>query len=106
VTTYEVADARHDGSLAMGRPRACETARGIGAVADIAAAPNCAALIWGAEDLTADLGGSSRRDASGTYRPVMSYARSKVLPAAAAVGLLVIVAVFLSIEDREGLRRE
>jgi citrate lyase subunit beta / citryl-CoA lyase len=84
----------------------CETARGIEAVADIAAAPNCVALIWGAEDLTADLGGSSSKDASGGYRPVMSYARSKVLLTAAAAGLPAIDAVFLTIDDLEGLRRE
>ena len=50
----------------------------------IAAVPNVVALMWGAEDLVASLGGTSSRHADGRYRDVALHARSAVLLAAAA----------------------
>jgi hypothetical protein len=57
----------------------CETAAGIVSVASIAAAPSVVALMWGAEDLVASLGGTSSRDGDGRYRAVAVHARSSML---------------------------
>ncbi|MGO4689455.1 HpcH/HpaI aldolase/citrate lyase family protein [Glaciibacter sp. 2TAF33] len=84
----------------------CETAAGVLAAADIAAAPNVVALMWGAEDLIASLGGSSSRFADGTYRTVARHARSQVLLAAGAHGKAAIDSVFLAIPDESGLLAE
>ncbi|MHB1172053.1 MAG: HpcH/HpaI aldolase/citrate lyase family protein [Lacisediminihabitans sp.] len=84
----------------------CETAAGILAVAEIAAAPNVVALMWGAEDLVASLGGTSSRNASGCYRDVARHARSAVLLAAGARGKAAIDTVHLNIGDLEGLAAE
>lgn len=84
----------------------CETAAGIVAAADIAAAPNVVALMWGAEDLVASLGGSSSRFPDGTYRAVARHARSMVLLAAGARGKAAIDSVFLAIPDLAGLTVE
>ena len=56
----------------------CETARGVLAAGEVAALPNVSALMWGAEDLVASLGGSSSRRADGGYRDVAAHARSQV----------------------------
>lgn len=84
----------------------CETARGVLAAADVAAIPNVSALMWGAEDLVASLGGSSSRHADGRYRDVATHARSQVLLAAGAHDIAAIDAVHLEIGDLEGLRAE
>ncbi len=83
-----------------------ETARGVLAVGDIAASDGVAALMWGAEDLVASLGGSSSRWPGGRYRDVAAHARSSVLIAAAAHGKAAIDAVHLDLEDLDGLRSE
>lgn len=84
----------------------CETARGVLAAAEVAALPNVSALMWGAEDLVASLGGSSSRFADGTYRDVARHARSQVCLAAGANGIAAIDAVHLEIGDTAGLRAE
>lgn len=84
----------------------CETAAGILAAPEIAAAPNVVALMWGAEDLIASLGGSSSRFADGRYRAVARHARSRVLLAAGAHDKAAIDSVFLAIADMAGLAAE
>ncbi|HEU0180778.1 MAG TPA: CoA ester lyase [Agromyces mariniharenae] len=84
----------------------CETARGVLAAAEVAALPNVSALMWGAEDLVASLGGSSSRHADGRYRDVATHARSQVLLAAGAHEVAAIDTVHLEIGDLDGLRAE
>lgn len=84
----------------------CETARGVLNAAAIAAHPRVVALMWGAEDLVASLGGTSSRDATGGYRAVALHARSTVLLAAGATGKTAIDAVHLDIADLDGCRAE
>lgn len=84
----------------------CETARGVLAAAEVAALPNVSALMWGAEDLVASLGGSSSRRTDGRYRDVAKHARSQVLLAAGAHDVAAIDAVHLEIGDLGGLRSE
>jgi citrate lyase subunit beta/citryl-CoA lyase len=83
-----------------------ETPRGAVFVAEIAAAEGTAAVMWGAEDLVATLGGSSSRLADGTYRDVARHVRSATLLAASAFGRIALDAVHLDIQDIEGLRAE
>ncbi|WP_311199829.1 HpcH/HpaI aldolase/citrate lyase family protein [Brachybacterium paraconglomeratum] len=84
----------------------CETAWGILAAPALAAHPDVVALMWGGEDLVADLGGTSSRGADGSYREVVSHARSAVLLAARAHGKSAIDAVHLDLPDHDGLRAE
>lgn len=84
----------------------CETARGIHAAADIAAHPQVVAMMWGAEDLVASLGGTSSRNAEGEYREIARYARSRVLLEAGAHGKAAIDAVHIDLDDMAGLERE
>lgn len=84
----------------------CETAKGVVASEKIAGLENVVALMWGAEDLVASLGGTSSRTAKGRYRDVARAARSRVLLAAAAAGKAAIDAVHLDIADEAGLARE
>jgi citrate lyase subunit beta/citryl-CoA lyase len=84
----------------------CETALGILNAPAIAAAPNVAALMWGAEDLLATLGGTSSRGDDGGYRAVALHARSSVLLAARAFGKEAVDAVYVNIPDLTGLAAE
>jgi citrate lyase subunit beta/citryl-CoA lyase len=84
----------------------CETPAGVLAAAHLASAPGTVALMWGAEDLVAALGGHSSRHPNGTYRDVARHARSQVLLAAGAAGLPAIDAVHLDIADTDGLADE
>ena len=83
-----------------------ETAAGVVGVADIAAEPNVVALMWGAEDLVASLGGTSSRGPDGRYRDVARHARSATLVAAAAYGKAAVDAIHLDITDLDGLAAE
>ncbi|WP_136032329.1 HpcH/HpaI aldolase/citrate lyase family protein [Microbacterium sp. PF5] len=84
----------------------CETARGVHAAPDIAAHPRVVALMWGAEDLVASLGGTSSRTPAGRYRDVARYARARVLLEAGSYGKAAIDAVHVDIGDLEGLQQE
>ena len=83
-----------------------ETPRGAVFATEIAAAQGTVALMWGAEDLVATLGGSSSRKADGTYRDVPHHVRATALLAASAFGRAALDAVHLDIPDLEGLRAE
>ncbi|KQZ84341.1 citrate lyase [Microbacterium sp. Root166] len=84
----------------------CETAKGVAQVERIAALGNVSALMWGAEDLVASIGGTSSRKPNGRYRDIARYARSRVLLAAAARGKAAIDAVHLDISDTKRLAIE
>ncbi|HEY6494365.1 MAG TPA: CoA ester lyase [Trebonia sp.] len=84
----------------------CETALGIVNAAPIAAAPNVVAVMWGAEDLIASMGGRSSRFPDGRYRDVAMHARSATLLAASAHGRPAIDSVYVNIPDLDGLAAE
>jgi citrate lyase subunit beta/citryl-CoA lyase len=83
-----------------------ETPRGAVLATEIAAADNTVALMWGAEDLVAALGGGSSRHADGGYRDVARHVRSTALLAASAFGRIALDAVHLDIADLAGLEAE
>ncbi|WP_437582206.1 HpcH/HpaI aldolase/citrate lyase family protein [Paramicrobacterium sp. CJ85] len=84
----------------------CETARGVMAAEKLAQMSTVVALMWGAEDLVASLGGNGSRKPDGRYRDVAAHARSRVLLAAGSAGKAAIDAVHLDIADRAGLELE
>ncbi|GAA1950071.1 CoA ester lyase [Microbacterium deminutum] len=84
----------------------CETAKGIGQADRIAALANVSALMWGAEDLVASLGGTSSRKPNGRYRDVARLARARVLLAAGSRGKAAIDTVHLDIADTKRLSIE
>jgi citrate lyase subunit beta/citryl-CoA lyase len=84
----------------------CETARGVLRAREIAEAPCVVALMWGAEDLIASLGGRSTRREDGSYRDIARHGRSAVLLAASAAGKNAVDAVYLSMHDHAGLDTE
>lgn len=69
-------------------------------------ADNAVAVMWGAEDLFAVLGGTANRYPDGTYREVAGHVRSQSLLAAKAYGRLALDSVYLDIKDLDGLRAE
>ena len=92
-----------------------ETAMGVLRADDIASADNVAAMFWGAEDLTAGLGGTNSRFTEkeaapgivpGTYRDVARHARARTQLAAAAFGRAALDSVHVDIADVDGLRAE
>ncbi len=83
-----------------------ESPLGALAVTETAAVANAVAVMWGAEDLFAVLGGTANRYPDGTYREVARHVRSQSLLAAKAHGRLALDSVYLDIKDLDGLRRE
>ena len=65
--------------------------------------PRLSGLTWGAEDLSAAVGGSANRDAQGNWLPLFEMARSLCLLTAAAAGVPAIDTVFTDFRDDEGL---
>lgn len=63
-------------------------------------------LTWGAEDLSAVLGASAVRDASGQFTPPFAFARTSCQLAASAAGVQQIDGVYADFRDEAGLRRE
>lgn len=97
-----------------------ETPRGVLSLGDIAAHPQVDALFWGAEDLTAALGGTSSRYAvdeyptpgggisgsPGGYREVPRFVRSSVLLHAAASGIVALDSIHADTTDVAGASAE
>ena len=65
-----------------------------------------AAMSWGAEDLSAALGASSKHDADGSLSFTYRLARSLCLAGAVAAGVQPVDGVFADFQDEEGLRAE
>lgn len=84
----------------------CETARGVVVADRLAALDRVVALMWGAEDLTASLGGTSSRGDDGQYRDAPNYARARVLLAAGSRGKAAIDSVYLDVDNAVGLAAE
>jgi citrate lyase subunit beta/citryl-CoA lyase len=78
-----------------------ESARGVLNAADIADAPAADALVFGAEDLAADLGATRTEDGTEVL-----HARQQVVLAASAAGIDAIDTVHTDFGDEAGLRRE
>lgn len=87
---------------------ATETARGLQCLPDFRAPlPRLQGLMWGAEDLCADLQGSTNRHAdTGRFLSPYRHARDACLIAARACGVTPIDAVYTAFRDEDGLRRE
>ena len=65
-----------------------------------------AAMSWGAEDLSAALGASSKYDANGELSFTYKMARSMTLVGAVAAGVQPVDGVFADYKDEAGLERE
>ena len=83
----------------------CETAAGILAAPQIAAAGNCVALTWGIEDLTLELGAHGR-DPTGRLTAASAFARHAVRYGAAAAEVPAYDTVWAAIDDTDGLATE
>jgi citrate lyase subunit beta / citryl-CoA lyase len=70
------------------------------------ASPRLTGLSWGAEDLSADLGAETNRDAEGRFTEPFRFARNLCLAAAAAAKIQAIDTVFVDFRDLDGLKRE
>lgn len=68
--------------------------------------PRLQALMWGAEDLSADMGVPANRDDQGNYKAVFSRVQELVLFAAAAAQCVAIDAVYVNYRNPDGLLKE
>lgn len=78
---------------------------GLGTYAELAN-PRLFGLMWGGEDLAADIGAIANRDASGRYSAPFELARALCLLGAAAAAVLPIDAVYTDFRNPEGLKAE
>jgi (S)-citramalyl-CoA lyase len=77
-----------------------ESARGLAAVEEIAAStPRLEALLFGAADMSADLGAAT------AWAP-LAYARSRIVEACVLAGVLAIDSPFFDVKDHDGLTQE
>jgi len=65
-----------------------------------------AAVSWGAEDLSADVGALRRRRDDGTYTDLFRFARTQTLLGAVAAGVQPFDTVYPDFRDEKGFRRE
>ena len=78
-----------------------ETAKGVVNLKEIASAPGLSALVFGAEDLIASVGGVRTRS-----NHEVAYARNAIAIHAAAFGLQALDQVYVDFDDEPGLRAE
>jgi citrate lyase subunit beta/citryl-CoA lyase len=84
-----------------------ETARALFLAGSYAgASPRLIGLTWGAEDLSADLGAETNRDADGGFLDPYRLARSLCIAAAAAAQVVAIDTVYVDFRNDAGLCRE
>lgn len=101
----EVREGLPQGSLRL-LPIVTETAAATLRAAQYEAGGRLEGLMWGGEDLAADLGAQANRDASGRYTAPYEMARSLALLGAAAARVPAIDAVYPNFRDPQGLRAE
>ena len=102
----EEADALPAGGTAI-LPIATETARAMFALGSYGgSSKRLAGLMWGAEDLAADIGALANRRTDAAYEAPFALARSMCLFAAAAAGVPAVDTVYADFRDRAGFERE
>ena len=102
----EAASGLPDGHIKI-FPIATETAAALFLAGTFAgASARLCALTWGAEDLSAELGAETNRDADGHYLDPYRLARALCLAGAAAAGVPAIDTVYIDFRDSDGLRRD
>jgi len=85
---------------------ATETARAVFELGNYAgSSPRLEAVTWGAEDLSADIGGNNRT-AGGVYDGPYQLARSLCLLAASAAGVAALDTIYTDFRDEGGLKAE
>lgn len=67
--------------------------------------PRLAGLTWGAEDLSAAIGATRKRDADGRWTDTFRYARTQTLLAAHSRGVMAIDTLHADFSDTAGLKR-
>lgn len=103
---HEASHGLADGAIHI-LPLITETAAGVFAGATYTAcSARLVGLTWGAEDLSAAIGASKARDASGRYTDVFRLARAVTLLAASAAQVAAIDTVYPNFRDTEGFRSE
>jgi citrate lyase subunit beta/citryl-CoA lyase len=86
---------------------ATENAAGVFALGTFAGASHrLMGMTWGGEDLSADLGAETNRDADGAYTDPYRLARSLTLLGGAAAGVDAVDSVFTNFRDMAGLEAE
>ena len=85
---------------------ATETASSIFGLGAYTADPRLWGLMWGGEDLMADIGALDNRDTTGTWSGPFALARSLCLFAAAKAGVVAVDTVTAKLDDPTGLERE
>lgn len=78
---------------------------GLGSYAALAS-PRLSAMMWGGEDLAADIGSLANRDGDGVYTAPYQLARALCLAGAAAAGVGAVDAVYTDFRDTAGLAAE
>lgn len=87
--------------------QAIETAAGLFAAGNIrGVSPRLIGLTWGPEDLSAEIGAETNRDAQGLLTEPYRLARSVCLFAAVAAGVAAIETVYVDFRNLDGLKRE
>jgi citrate lyase subunit beta / citryl-CoA lyase len=87
-------------------PVATETASAVLNLAHSHPVPRLYGMMWGAEDLTADVGGIASRRPDASYAGPALMARNLCLFGAGAAGVAPIDAVYVNFRDEAGLRAE
>jgi len=108
-TELQTLEARHGVEPGTTRllPLVSETPAAALGIASYAAAalPRLAGLTWGAEDLSAALGASRKRDAAGGWTDAFRLIRAQVLLTAHAAGVVAIDTLHADFRDLAGLER-
>ena len=87
-------------------PVATETASAVLNLTNSTPIPRLYGMMWGAEDLSADVGAKASRDPAAVYSGPALMARNLCLFGAAAAGAMPIDAVYTNFRDEAGLRAE
>lgn len=87
-------------------PVATETPTAVVNLPSLGEHPRVDGLCWGAEDLSAELGGQASRRPDGSLLPVYVTVQSWCLLAARHAGVLAVDSVYPDFRDLDGLRRE
>jgi citrate lyase subunit beta/citryl-CoA lyase len=106
LAVYEAISGLTDGHIKF-IPIASESAAALFRAGSYAgSSARLAALTWGAEDLSAELGAETNRDAKGSFLDPYRLARALCLAGAAAAGVPALDTVYIDFRDSDGFRRD